>query len=280
MEFKEVYTDFNEFYYYRLNDMVNSSSKENDCPAAKFFKEINEKGIDLHKVIYKKLVDDYEEVEINSKKVGLLPMGLKNHNVPEFFIRKEERKHAGRYGSIGVFIDMFLNEAHFGPLYYHARDSFKQVFGKICASYIDHYKETLNEVWSEKDFYARLADLSYLTVKYAKDLETGEIFAIGFFGSLVKNGAGGKMLTDAELYVMPEFRKMGIAKRMVGLSFELAKSDGIMDFDSITYRVPSCDALSFWQRIGASVTGLTHIEGNIPEIIEVIDESSKKNKHL
>jgi hypothetical protein len=60
--------------------------------------------------------------------------------------------------------------------------------------------------------------------------------------------------------------------------FELAKTDGIENFDSITYRVQSCDALSFWERIGALVTGLTYIEGNISEIIEII--SSKKNKSL
>lgn len=111
-------------------------------------------------------------------------------------------------------------------------------------------------------------------------MDTGEVFAIGFFGALVKNGAGGKALTDAELYVMPEFRKMGIAKRMVGLTFELAKNDGIDNFDSVTYRVQSCDALSFWQKIGASVTGLTHIEGSISEIIENIDNSNNKNRSI
>lgn len=116
-----------------------------------------------------------------------------------------------------------------------------------------------------------------MSIKYAEDLETGEVFAIGFFGTLVKNGAGGKSLTDAELYVMPEFRNKGIAKKIVGLTFELAKNVGIENFDSITYRVQTCDALAFWQKVGASVTGLTHIEGNIPEIIDVIDKSSRDN---
>ncbi len=280
MEFKKVYMGFNDFYYYRLNDMFSSANKDNDAVSAQFLKEVKEKEIDLHKILYKKLVDDYEETEINSKKIKLLPMGLRNYNVPGYFIRKGERTKAGRYGSINAFKDMFLNEAHFGPLYYHSNVSFKQIFRRICDSYIEHYKKSLNEIWSEEDFYARLSDLKYLTVKYAINLETEEIFAIGFFGVLIKNSAGGKMLTDAELYVMPEFRNMGIAKKMVGLSFELAKSDGIENFDSITYRVPSYDALSFWQRIGASVTGLTHIEGSISDIIEVIDESCKKNRQI
>lgn len=280
MEFKEVYTGFNDFYYYRLNDIINCASNDGNSRYVDFLREINEKEIDLDKILYKKLADDYEETEINFKKFKLLPMGLKNHNIPGFFVSKKGSTKAGKYGNLNTFRDMFLREADWNPIYYHSNDSLKQTFGKICNSYIEHYKNNLNEVWSEEDFYARISDLGYLSVKYAEDLETGEIFAIGFFGALIKNSAGGKALTDAELYVMPEFRNMGIAKRMVGLTFELAKKDGIENFDSITYRVQSCDALSFWQRVGASVTGLTHIEGNISDIIENIDKSCKKNRSL
>ena len=277
MEFKEVYTDFNDFYYYRLNDIVNSANKGNSR-YVEFLKKIDEKNIDLAKILYKKLVDDYIEIEINSKKIRLLPMGIRNSSVPGYFIKKKERDIAGRHGNLNVFEDMFLRKATWSPIHYHSDESLKRVFRRICESYIEHYKKNLNEVWSEKDFYARLTDLKYLSVKYAEDLETGEIFAVGFFGALIKNGAGGKALTDAELYVMPEFRNMGIAKRMVGLTFELAKNDGIENFDSITYRVQPCDALSFWQRVGASVTGLTHIEGNIPDMIGIIDKSCKKDR--
>lgn len=280
MKFKEVYTEFNEFYYSRLNDIVSSASKGNNSRYVEFLKEINEKKIDLGKILHKKLIDDYEETEINSKKFGLLPMGIRNSNIPRYFRKNEKNTKAGKYGNLNDFREMFLKEADWRPIYYHSRDSLKQTFRRICDSYIDHYKKSLNEVWSEDDFYARLSDLKYLSVKYAIDLETEEIFAVGFLGALIKNSAGGKALTDAELYVMPELRNMGIAKKMVGLTFELAKNDGIENFDSITYRIQSCDALSFWQRIGASVTGLTHIEGNIPDIVEIIDESCKKNRRF
>lgn len=275
---KDVYTDFNDFYYYRLSSIV--SGANSNSIYASFLKEISNRNIELDKVLYKRLVDDYEEIEIDSIKIALIPMGIINRNVPEYFIKKEERNIAGRYGNLNVFENMFLKDPNWGPLHYHSSDTLKQVFKRICDSYIDHYRKSLNEVWSEEDFYARLTDLEYLSVKYAKDLETGEVFAVGFFGALVKNGAGGKALTDAELYVMPEFRNRGIAKRMVGLTFELAQNDGIENFDSITYRVQSCDALSFWQRIGASVTGLTHIEGNISDIIEIIDKSSRRNRNI
>lgn len=273
MEYKDVYTNFNDFYYDRLKDIINDGNRYID-----FLKEIREKNIDLTKVIYIKLIDEDEEIKVNSKQFRLLPMGIKNNSIPSYFIEGTEMKVAGKYGNLNVFKNMFLHETQWVSLYYHSKNQLKQVFQKVCNSYIEHYRKNLNEVWSEKDFYSRLLDLKYLSVKYAEDLETGEIFAIGFFGTLEKNSAGGKALTDAELYVMPEFRNMGIAKRMVGLTFELAKTDGIENFDSITYRVQSCDALSFWERIGALVTGLTHIEGNISEIIEII--SSKKNKSL
>ncbi len=62
---------------------------------------------------------------------------------------------------------------------------------------------------------------------------------------------------------------------MVGLTFELAKSGGIENFDSITYRVPNHDALAFWQGIGAFVRGLFHIEGNISEMLDQIKTERK-----
>ncbi len=280
MKFIEVYTGFNAFYYKKIKCIIeraNKATKINDV-WADFLRKINEKEIDLDRVLYKKLVDDYEEIDVDGKKYGILPMGLKNDNVPEEFVAEKEKLESGNFGRLNTFIKMFLKKAEFGPLYYHSDATLRQTFRRVCGSYIEHYQNSLGETWSEEDFYARLSDLSYLSVKYAVDLETEEIFAIGFFGALTKKGAGGKALTDAELYVMPEFRGMGIARRMVGLTFELAKSDGIENFDSITYRVPSCDALSFWQKIGASVTGLTHIEGSISDIIETIDKSQKKGK--
>lgn len=281
MEFKEIYTDFNDFYYYRLNDMIKSAREDSNSLSAKLLNKLKEKEIDLSNVLYKKLVDDYEEVNIESQKIGLLPMGFINTNIPNYFIKKDVFK-AGRYGNGNTFDKMFLQKPNFIPIYYPEEISkpLKSSFKKVCSSYIEHYKKSLDEEWSEEEFYAMLSELKFLSVKYAIDLETKEIFAVGFFGAAIRNGAGGKSLTNAELYVMPEFRNMGIAKKMVGLTFELAKENNIENFDSITYRVQSCDALTFWQKVGASVSGLTHIEGNIPNMIETIDKSNKQNKRL
>ncbi len=40
-----------------------------------------------------------------------------------------------------------------------------------------------------------LKDLKYFTAKYARDEETGEIFAVGFFGSYLRKGSGGVCFT-------------------------------------------------------------------------------------
>ena len=61
---------------------------------------------------------------------------------------------------------------------------------------------------------------------------------------------------------------------MIALSFDLARSEGIENFDSITYRIQNQDSLSFLQGIGAKVSGLVHIEGNILEILEKLEKSN------
>lgn len=150
-------------------------------------------------------------------------------------------------------------------------------FKRICESFIDYYRDSLGEEWSEEDFYKWLESVKYLTIKYAKNVDTGELIAVGFFGSQVRLGAGGRALTNAELYVLPEFRGMGIASKLVGVSFSKAKMDGIENFDSITYRIPSMNALKFWESIGANVSGLYHIEGAIPEMMEKINNNKMRN---
>lgn len=108
MEFKDVYTEFNDFYYYRLKDIVSSADERGKDRYVEFLKEIDDQNIDLDKILYEKLMDDYEDVEINSRVFRLLPLGIRNRNVPEYFICDEKRKVAGRYGSLDVFETMFF----------------------------------------------------------------------------------------------------------------------------------------------------------------------------
>ncbi len=173
----------------------------------------------MQTAIYKKLIDDTEEIIIDSKKYILLSMGLINRNIPQAFV-KESAKGSNHYG-LNFLIGIFKNEPLFQIFYYpdDSKAPLRENLEEICASYIEHYRNALNEAWSEEDFYARLEQLKYLSVKYAMDVENGKLFAVGFFGALVKSRAGGKALTDAELYVFPQFRKLGIAKKLVQLSF-------------------------------------------------------------
>lgn len=231
--------------------------------------------IDLNNIIYKKLIDEEEKVEIDGKSIKLLPMGLVNNNIKREFIGQDNQQLDFSKLRRGT-LDRCLSEPSY-HVFYYPNDILNpdfSLFDRVCKSYINHYQKSLGEEWQEKNFYDMIKDLKYLSVKYAKDEETKEIFAIGFFGAYLRNGSEGPCLTNAELYVMPEFRKMGIAKKLVGLTFDEALKTGIKGFDSITYRVIGNDALSFWESIGASVTGLIHIEGNINEMGKIIEEKT------
>lgn len=271
MEYTDVYANFNSSFHYYLDMIANSKTEREQ----NFIQECINKGIDFNTCLYKKLIDDYNDLTINGRKVQLLPMGLRNSVINMTLINND--KHYYHRGSVCIYRGILLDKPKFVPFYYPDNDlEVVQLenLKKLCSSYIAHYQNTLGEIWSEKDFYTMFSSLKYLSVKYAKDTATGEIFAIGFFGANIRNGAGGLALTNAELYVMPEFRGLGIAKKMVGLTFDLAKNDGIENFDSITYRVPDNDALTFWQSIGASVSGLIHIEGNLSDMLNSIDKKT------
>lgn len=278
MYFKEEYTEFNNYYKQHLKAIYQGANERPNGSEAEFIKYCEEAGIDLHSALYKKLIDDYEEVNIGSRSFILLPMGLINSNISPAFIDKDY--NGGTRIGVNFWRDIFLHNPKFKMFYYpnDSRVPVKDTLDQVRDSYIDHYATTLDEHWSEDDFYARLKQIKYLSVKYAMDKENKQIFAVGFFGALVKSGVGGEALTDAELYVMPEFRKLGIAKKMVALSFELARINGIENFDSVTYRVQGQDSLAFWNSVGAEVSGLIHIEGNISTIIEKINSTNNFKK--
>jgi len=276
MKWKEEYAEFNSFYYQCLDRVKENARNNPGGHDAEFLKSCIEKDAHLTTTIYKKFIDDYETVEVGPKKYQLLPMGVINDNISNHFIDKSYAGVTGHF-SINQLRRGVLEEPNFRLFYYpnYTKKLDNTTLRRICESYKKHYRENLKEIWSDEDFYKMISDLNYLSVKYATDEETGETFAIGFFGTYVRSGAGGKALTNAELYVMPEFRHHGIAKKMVSLTFELAKGDKIENFDSITYRVLGHDALAFWQGIGASISGLYHIEGSISEMLKQMNQEKR-----
>ena len=78
MPLKEIYTEFNDTYYYYLNFFIKKALETSEERRLSFFKECEEKGVDFTRVLYKKNIDDYEEILIGQDKFFLLPMGLKN----------------------------------------------------------------------------------------------------------------------------------------------------------------------------------------------------------
>lgn len=287
MDFIKQYVKYNDFFRKKLIGHIqyckdHPSYSEGDW----FLNQLEHPSIDLEGTIYKLLADEAEIVNLSSGSYELLPVGLINKNVLSIFIDDlpdENKPNVTR----NAFNRLLFEEPDYDIFYYSNGKkrmnenrlvlSIDSSFKRVCESYIDYYRESLGEEWSEKDFYEMLKNLKYLMVKYARNVDTKELIVIGFFGAFVRNGAGGRALTNAELYVMPEFRGMGIAKRLVGVSFSKAKMDGIEYFDSITYRTPSMNALKFWESIGASVSGLYHIEGTIPEMMEKINNNKMRN---
>ena len=271
MEYINIHARFNSSFHEHLKELINSKSKTDQD----FIQKCIDEGANFNTCLYKKLIDNYEDLTINGKEVQLLPMGLRN-SVINMTLLDDVKRYFHR-GSMYLYQGILLDKPEFIPFYYPNNDvrfPEKENLERLCKSYISHYQNALGESWSYTDFFRMFSELKYLAVKYAQDKETGEIFAIGFFGANIRNGAGGRALTNAELYVMPEFRGLGIAQKMVKLSFDTAKSDGILNFDSITYRIPNNDALSFWQNIGAQVSGLTHIEGNISNTLNIINSKN------
>lgn len=207
----------------------------------------------------------------------MLPIGLRNRGISTRFVGNNKFAYSSLKDRV---LESIVSSETYDIFYYPDDKETPDwtLFDKICKSYIKHYQESLDEPWAEKFFYQMVKQLKFLSVKYAQDIETKEIFAIGFFGAYIRNGATGECLTNAELYVMPEFRRKGIAKKLVGLTFDRALEKNIYEFDSVTYRLPNQDALSFWQSVGAEVSGLYHIEGNIEQMEQIISEKTGPRK--
>ncbi len=264
MEKRYEYVDLSDECEYALNECVSKNSIEN------IMRNCN---IDFSNVPYKQLVDEAREEVVDGKKVTLLPMGLINDKVRHFL--EMDIKNIGARRGLALFKNLITSPNEYKTLHYpeFTKTPSKEQLTKICKSYIDYYRDSLDETWSDETFYEMFAELKYLTVKYAQE-DGEEPYVIAFFGAYERSGATGKCLTNAELYVMPEYRKMGIAKRLVALSFEQAKNKGVESFDSITYRMESQNALAFWEHVGAKVSGLIHIEGDIAEILEKVNNDA------
>lgn len=269
MKYNDEYVDLSDKVDYIIDSCIIDGHEES---------VMRDTSIDFANILYKRLVDEEKIVNVDGENISLLPLGVISDKVRRFL--NHNIKGANKRGLLSLFKRLLSEQEDFKTLCYpeDLTSPSKKSLEKLCASYIEYYKDSLDEEWSEEDFYRMFSELNYMSLKYAKREETEEPYVIGFFGAYERSGAGGKALTNAELYVMPEFRGLGIAKMLVGVTFDQAKANGITSFDSITYHIKKQNSLAFWERIGASVSGLIHIEGDIPEMLDVISKKDELRK--
>ena len=217
-----------------------------------------ELGQNAEDIIYKIVFGEDEYIQVDGKEYTVFPIGNINTRVQGILDGRIPRTR----GTDSISGASRILTSKLEPIRVNEAS-----VERIRDSYISHYRDSLGEEWSTDDFNNRLNSLSYVTYKYARDEETGEIIVIGFFGVEIATAAGGKYLTNGELYVLPEFRGRKIATELIHQTFSLAHEDGIENFDSLTYSIPGSDSLKFWENIGANDSGLYHISGSVSEIL-------------
>lgn len=226
-------------------------------------------GQNAEEIIYKIVFGEEEATQVEGKNYTIFPIGNINTRIQGILDGQIPRTRGT--DSISGAIRILTSKLE--PIRLKGAS-----FDRIRDSYISHYRDSLGEEWSVEDFNNRLNSLSYVTYKYARDEETGEILVVGFFGVQIATAAGGKYLTNGELYVLPEFRGRKIATELVHQTLDLANEDGIENFDSLTYSVPGANPLEFWEKIGANDTGLYHIAGSVSEMLDNTTERSNKKR--
>lgn len=153
----------------------------------------------------------------------------------------------------------------------------------LAEAYADHYNNAgIDEHWTVEDatkmmnwhLGQSLGNLFF--VKWARDLETNEEFPLGFFSAYAKPYQSGKILWDGELFVLPEYQRYGIGTELIEVVFQTAQAAGVNLFEALTYADEKGHPLSMWEKYGANVTDLAHITGEIPEMLDIIGEKSRK----
>lgn len=229
---------------------------------------LNKQGFNSIQDFPYEVVDGEEQiVDLGGHKYTILPVVYIEETLKDIVTNGYKRI---RNQNVRALSRIFCNRLH--PITIKDAD-----WSSICESYINHYKSILGENWSHMDFEMRVKNLKYRSHKYAIDNNTGKTIVVGFFGTNIAYGAGGEYLTNAELYVLPQFRGRGIASELVKQSFELASACGIYSFDSLTYKAGHHNPLKFWEGINAETTELIHVAGDIGEMIDAISTREESN---
>ena len=148
----------------------------------------------------------------------------------------------------------------------------------IAKSYADYYSGAgIGETWTEesaKDFLEWLDEQSssgLFVDKWALD-EEGNLFPVGFFGAYMKPYGRGKTLWDGDLFVKPEFQRLGIGKELIEVLLIKARQHGITEFEALTYDDGTGHPKQMWESLGADATDLIHIAGSVDQMEEAIQK--------
>lgn len=157
----------------------------------------------------------------------------------------------------------------------------------LAKAYKEHYNNIgLGEHWTQEEVENMLnwqqgQSLGrYFLIKWARDLETLEEFSTGFFCAYTKPFQGGKMLWDEELFVLPEYRRLGIATDLTEAIFTIAKKYNVKFFESLTYEEEDGYPFKFWQSLGVHRDDLIHIFGETNTILSNIENQNNNNLNL
>ncbi len=155
----------------------------------------------------------------------------------------------------------------------------------LAEPYARHYNEAgLDEHWSNEDVINMLnwhlkQNLGhFFLVKWARDVQTGEEFPIGFITAYLKPYQSGAMLWDGEIFVLPEFQKYGVGSELFQGLLTLAKKQNVELFEALTYRDENGFPCKLWEKYGAQTSDLVHIHGEVDEMLSKVKYRAKSGK--
>ena len=110
--------------------------------------------------------------------------------------------------------------------------------------------------------------------------EKGELIPLGFFGCRLKCFYGGGHLFDGEIFVKPEYQKLGIGSSLLGAMVCWALMNGINIIEGITYDDGKGFPINTWLGRGFKRLDYIPIEGETRELLrsfEVAQNKTDKN---
>ncbi len=164
------------------------------------------------------------------------------------------------------------------PLDVRRRRHNYKVPNALAKEYALYYEKTLGENWTEKYATNMISSLTgrLFIAAWARD-ENGNEFPIGFSAGNTQPYNDGTKLCNTEVFVLPTYQKFGVGTELVYAMLYEAKRCGVTNFEGLTYDMDNKNhPIGWWESIGAKRVDLIPIEGNIDEMIKIMEEKKLK----